>query len=94
MTFNISNKLAFIGSFHFLSSLLKSLLKNFSKDHFKYLSQEFDINVLDLVKEKGFYLYEFMSDFEKFKGELPSKEKFYSLLTDKKNSGKEYEHAL
>ena len=30
-----------------------------------------------------------MSDFKKFK-ELPSKEKFYSLLTDKKISVKEY----
>ena len=30
---------------------------------FNYLSQEFD-NVLDLVKQKGFYPHEYMSDFE------------------------------
>ena len=35
-----------------------------------------------------------MSDFEKFKEKLPSKEKFYSSLTGKKISGKEYKHVL
>ena len=35
-----------------------------------------------------------MSDFEKFKEELPSKKKFYSSLTDRKVAGKIYEHAL
>ena len=58
------------------------------------IKKEFDSNVLDLTKEKGFYSYEHMSDFEKFKEKLPSKEKLYSLLTDKKNSDKEYEHVL
>ena len=41
--------------------------------------------LLDLVKQKAFYT-EYMSDFEKFKEELPSKENFYSILSDKKNS--------
>ena len=31
-----------------------------------------------------------MSNFEKFKEELPSKQKFYSSLTRKKVSGKKY----
>ena len=35
-----------------------------------------------------------MSDFEKFLEELPSKEKFYSSLTDRENSDKEYEQVL
>ena len=35
-----------------------------------------------------------MSDFEKFKEELHSKEKFYSFLTDSKISDKTYEHFL
>ena len=54
------------------------------KDDFKYLNKEFDNNVLYLVQQKGFYHYGCMSDFEKFKEELPSKNKFYSLLTDRK----------
>ena len=33
-----------------------------------------------------------MTDFEKFKEKLPSKEKFYSSLRCKKISDKEYEH--
>ena len=55
------------------------------------MSQEFDNKVLDLVRQKEFYLYEYMNDFEKFKEELPSKEKFYNMLTGKKISDKEYE---
>ena len=53
-----------------------------------------DSKVLCLVKQKGFYPYECMSGFEKFKEELPSKEKFYSLLMGKKISNKEYERVL
>ena len=58
------------------------------------MSQEFDNKVLDLVKQKGFYPYEYMRGFEKFKEELPSKEKFYSLLTVKRISDNEYDHVL
>ena len=35
-----------------------------------------------------------MSDLKKFKKELPSKEKFYTSLTDRIISGKEYEHVV
>ena len=49
------------------------------------MGQEFDHNVLDLVKQKGCYPYEYVRDFEKFKEQLPSKEKFYSLLASKKS---------
>ena len=35
-----------------------------------------------------------MSDFEKFKEGLPSKENFYSSLTNRKICDKEYEHVL
>ena len=35
-----------------------------------------------------------MSDFEKFKEELPCKENFHNPLTDKKIGDKEYEHVL
>ena len=47
-----------------------------------------------VVRQKGFYPYEYMSDFEKFEEELPSKGKLYSSLTDRKITDKEYEHAL
>ena len=35
-----------------------------------------------------------MSDFEKFKEKLPSKERFYDSLTNRKINDKEYEHVL
>ena len=76
MSFTINNKLSFIESFQFLSSSLDCLVRNLGKNDFKYLSQELDNNVLDLAKQRIFYPYEYMSDFEKFKEELPSKEKF------------------
>ena len=78
MSFSINNKLSFIDSFQFLSSSLDSLVKNLAKDDFNYLSQEFNNNVLDLVKQKGFYTYEYVSDFEKFKEQLTNKEKLQS----------------
>ena len=90
MSFTINNKLSFIDNFKFLSSSLDSLVRNLSKDDFMYLSQEFDNNELDAVKQKRFYPYEYMSNFKKFKEELPSKEKFYSYLTGRKITDKKY----
>ena len=84
MSFSINNKLSFIDS----SKFLKFLVKNLGKDDVEYLSHK----VLNLDKQKGFYPYEYMSDCEKFKEQLPSKEKFYSLLTGKEISDKEYKH--
>ena len=84
ISFNVNNKVIFIDNFQFLSFLLGSLVKNLGKADFKYLSQEFDIKVLNLLKQKGFYPYEYMSGFEKIKEELPSKKEFYSSLTGKK----------
>ena len=55
MSFSINNKLSFIDRFQFLSSSFDSLVRNLKKDDFKYLTQEFDNKVLDLVKQKGFY---------------------------------------
>ena len=81
-------------SFQYLSSSLDSLFKNLKKDDLKYLSQEFDSNVLDLLKQKRFYPYEYISDSEKFKEELPGKENFYSLFTDRKLSDKKYKHVF
>ena len=56
------------------------------------MSQKFDNNVLDLVKQKEFYSYVHRGNFKSLKGNC--KEKFYSSLTDKKVSDKEYNHVL
>ena len=49
---------------------------------------------LDLVKQKGLYPYEYLSDFEKIKEKLPCIEKLYSSLTDRKTSEEVYEHVM
>lgn len=49
-----------------MSPSLETLVKNLSENAFKLLSQEFDNKILDLVKRKGFYPYEYMSNFVKF----------------------------
>ena len=67
MSFTINNKLNFIDSLQFLSSSLERLVKNSNKDDFEYLTQEFDKKKIDLVKQKGFYPCEYITDFEKFK---------------------------
>ena len=69
-------------------------MKNVGKNDFKYLSQKCDNNVLDLVKQTGFYPCEYMSDFERFKEKFLTKEKFYSSLSSRKITGKEHEHSL
>ena len=43
-------ELSFIDTFRFLSCSLDSLVKNLGQNDFKDLSQEFDNNVLHLVK--------------------------------------------
>ena len=66
MSYNINSKLTFIDSFHFLSTSLDSLVKNLGRNDFKYLSQEFDNNASDPLKQKRFYPYKHLSNFEKF----------------------------
>ena len=50
MNFTIINKLSFIDSFQFQSSSLDSLVKNLSRGNINCLSQEFDNNILGVVK--------------------------------------------
>ena len=71
-----------------------SLTKNLEKHDFKYFSQEFDNNVLDITEQKWFYNYGYSADFEKFKEELPYKETFYSSLIDGRITDKEYRHVV
>ena len=56
----------FIDSMQFMNSSLNILVKNLSDNDFKYLSQEFSGDLLQLVKQKGLYPDEYMESFEKF----------------------------
>ena len=64
-------------------------------EDFKYLSEEFSGELLELVKEKGAYPYEYMDRLKKFsEDKLPDKCKFSSSLKGKCISEKEYGRAI
>ena len=65
MAFAVNNNLVFIDSMKFMNSSQDKLVKNFSDIDFKYLSQEFSGDLLELIKQKGVYLCEWMDSFEK-----------------------------
>ena len=78
MAFTISNYLVFINSMQFMSSSLNKLVKNLSDSDFEYLSQAFSGDLLQLVKQKGVYLYEYMNSFAKFsEDKLPDRCDFF-----------------
>ena len=85
MSFIINNELSLIDNLQFLSSSLDNLVKNLDKEDFKSLNQEFDNNVLDIVKQKGFYPSEYMSDFENLKENYLGKKNFLWLFNRQKN---------
>ena len=66
MAFTINNGLVFIDSMQFMNSSLNKLVQNLLDNDFKYLSQEFSGNLLELVKQKGVYPYEYMDSLESF----------------------------
>ena len=94
MAFMLGTHLVFLDSFRFMNSSLDNLVKNLPDEAFKYTDEEFHGEELKLVKRKGVYPYDYMDSFQKFeKTELPTQEKFYSLLNNKHISADDYQHA-
>ena len=50
----------------FMNSSLDKLVKNLSDDDFKYLTEKFGSENLELLKQKGAYDYEYMDICERF----------------------------
>ena len=67
MSFTLNNNIAFIGSMLFMKPSLDKLVKNLGSEDFKYLSEEYSVEKLKLVKKKGIYPYEYFNSFKKFK---------------------------
>ena len=67
------------------------------KDHFRFSSKNDVIKsetCLDLLTDKGVYPYDYMNSFEKFDDkQLPSKDVFYSQLSEDGISDNDYERA-
>ncbi len=89
-------EMRFLDSFKFTLKSLDSLTKTLGKEQFKTLTSQMFTKPesLDLLKRKGVFPYEFMTDFSKLSAtSLPPKEAFYSQLTDSHITDEDYEHA-
>ena len=87
-------KIVFKDSLKFMSSSLGALVNNLPKNGFKNISKYYTPEEVELIKQKGFYPYEFMDTEEKFKNtKLPPREAFYSKLSGKGITEKNYKHA-
>ena len=81
----MNKNLVFIDSMQYMNSSYYELVKNLSDEDFEYLVEEFDSENIELLKQKGDYLYEYINSFERFNEEkLPAKKYFYSSIKDGK----------
>ena len=87
-------KIVFKDSLKFMSSSLGALVNNLPKDAFKNLLKYFTPKQAEILKQKGFYPYEYMNTEEKFNDtNLPPREAFYSKLSGRGIKEKDYKHA-
>ena len=87
-------KIVFKDSLKFMRSSIEALVNNLPKNGFKNISKYYTPEQVELIKQKGFYPYEYMDTEEKFNDtKLPPREAFYSKLSGKGISEKNYKHA-
>ena len=86
-------KIVFKDSLKFMSSSLGALVNNLPKDAFKNLLKYFTPKQAEILKQKGFYPYEYMDSEEKFNDtKIPPREAFYSKLSGRGITEKDYKH--
>ena len=87
-------KIVFKDSLKFMSSSLGALVNNLPKEAFKNILKYFTLEQAELLKQKGFYPYEYMNTEEKFNDtKLPPRDAFYSKLSGRGISKRDYKHA-
>ena len=87
-------KIVFKDSLKFMSSSLGALVNNLPKDAFKNLLKYFTPKQAEILKQKGFYPYEYMNTEEKINDtKLPPREAFYSKLSGRGIKEKDYNHS-
>ena len=85
MSIIVNRHITFINSYQFYNSSLGTLASNLEDNDCKYLTSEFGIDKLEILKRKDAYSYEWVDSYEKFKHPyLPEKRNFYSSLKDGK----------
>ena len=78
-----------------MSSSLGALVNNLPKDAFKNISKYYTQEEVELIKQKGFYPYEYMDTIEKFNNPKPPPQNaFFSKLTGRGITKKNYKHVL
>ena len=88
-------KIVFKDSMKFLKSSVEALVNNLPKDGFNNLEKYFTTEQIKLLKQKGFYPYEYMDSIEKLKDtKPPPQQAFYSKLTGKGINNYNYNHVL
>ena len=88
-------KIVFKDSLKFMSSSLGALVNNLPKDAFINLLKFFTPEEVELIKQKGFYPYEYMDTIEKFNDPKPPPQNaFFSKLTGRGITKKNYKHVL
>ena len=86
-------KIIFKDTLKFMSSSLEALVNNLPKDGFKNILKNYTSEQAELLKQKGHYPYEYMDSVEKFKDPTPPPRKaFYSKLSGRGISEKDYKH--
>ena len=88
-------EMRFIDSLKFTLKSLHALVKTLGEDQFGTLTSQMSVKLesLNLLKRKGVFPYEYMTDFSKLSvTSLPPKA-FYSQLNDSHISDEDYEHA-
>ena len=88
-------KIIFKDSFKFMALSLEKLVKNLSEDDFKNLEKYFTPEQVKLLKQKGFFPYDYLDSIEKLKKTTPPpQEAFYSKLKCKGINNYNYKHVL
>ena len=88
-------KIIFKDTMKFMLSSLEALVKNLPEDAFKNLEKFFTPEQVTLLKQKGFFPYDFMDSLEKLNyPEPPPLKAFYSKLTGHGITKNNYNHVL
>ena len=88
-------KIIFKDSMKFMLSSIEALVGNLPNDGFKNLEKHFTPEKVKLLKQKGFFPYDYMDKLEKLKdNKPPPQEAFYSKLSGKGINKSCYEHVL
>ena len=94
-TKNKNFKIIFKDSMKFLNTSIEALVNNLPEDGFKNLEKYFKPYQAKLLKQKGFFPYEYLDNLEKLKDTIPPpQDAFYSKLSGKGINESCYEHVL